>query len=207
MGRAEGLGLGSDRGQCLDLVRLVLCGQMVCQAEELGKQREPWPPHPTTHWTGPSPLPSAGTWPEDSTSENLVQPAWEELERKGSLRPSSRAPPHVLHFPDSKRHIGKVSISATSTAIARGGRHQDQNGSANPGALGGMHRDSESERPLEAEPGADWKCGCGEEESQLTWLRSLKAECGGRGGEVHALHPGDSGTGGRRGAGVREMRR
>ena len=153
--------MGSDRGQCLDLVRLVLSGQMVCQAEELGKQREPWPPRPTTHWTGPSPLPSAGTWPEESTSEKPVQPVWEELEQEGSLRPSSRAPSHVLHFPDPKRHIGKVGISATYTAIARGGRHQAQSSSASPGGLGGMHRASESERPLEAEPGADWKCGCG----------------------------------------------
>jgi len=55
LGGAEGLGLGSDRGLCLDLVRLVLPGQMVCQAEELGKQREPWP-RPTP-MDGPSPLP------------------------------------------------------------------------------------------------------------------------------------------------------
>ena len=61
---AEGLGLGSDGELCLDLVRLVLPGQMVCQAEELGKQREPWPC--PTPMEGPSPLPPTGAWPEES---------------------------------------------------------------------------------------------------------------------------------------------
>ena len=64
LGGAEGLGLGSDGELCLDLVRLVLPGQMVCQAEELGKQREPWPC--PTPMEGPSPLPPTGAWPEES---------------------------------------------------------------------------------------------------------------------------------------------
>lgn len=79
MGGAEGLGLGSDRGLCLDLVRLVLPGQMVCQAEELGKQREPWP-HPTP-MDGSSHQQECGL---RKALENLVLPVWEG--RAGSWR-------------------------------------------------------------------------------------------------------------------------
>lgn len=46
-----------------------------------------------------------------------------------------------------------------------------------------MHRDEESEKPMEAQPGADRKRGVAKGESQLTLMGSLRAECGGRGGE------------------------
>ena len=55
--------------------------------------------------------------------------------------------------------MGKVRISAKHTAVARAVQGQDQSCPANAGASAGVHRDEESEKPMEAQPAAAWKRG------------------------------------------------
>ena len=47
--------------------------------------------------------------------------------------------------------MGKVRISAKHTAVARAVQGQYQSCPANAGASAGVHRDEESEKPMEAQ--------------------------------------------------------
>ena len=67
--------------------------------------------------------------------------------------------PMVYAFQIPRGRMGKVRISAKHTAVARAVQGQDQSCLANAGASAGVHRDEESEKPMEAQPAAAWKRG------------------------------------------------